>query len=210
MKKQGFTLIELLIVIAIIGIMATIIMVAYGNVHAKSRDAKRTADLNAFSGAVKMYYVDHKSYPKTDPLACGSRVRSINDQRWNNLFGNAISPYVATPLAVDPKNYAPTGGANLPIWQDTDKNDYFYTYMSTDVSYVLATRMESYNSGNYSQLGKSTISPPNGIKVEDCRVPAKKGEVGRSIVAEGFASSPVAQVYDSENIGYYFIGENLK
>lgn len=207
MKKRGFTLIELLIVIAIIGIMATIIMVAYGNVHAKSRDAKRIADVNAFSGAVKMYYVDHKVYPKTDPIACGSRVRSTNDQRWNNLFGNAISPYIATPLAVDPKNDAPSSDSNLPIWQDTDKNDYFYTYMSTDVSYVLATRMESYNSGNYSRLGKSTISPPNGIKVEDCRVPAKPGDLGRSLVDEGFGS---ALVYDPANIGYYFVGENLK
>ncbi len=44
-KLLGFTLVELLIVIAIIGLIATIVFVALGSVTKKARDTKRKADL---------------------------------------------------------------------------------------------------------------------------------------------------------------------
>ncbi len=45
-KKAGFTLIETLVVIAIIGILATIILVAVSSVALKARDTKRKAELS--------------------------------------------------------------------------------------------------------------------------------------------------------------------
>lgn len=62
-KKRGFTLIELLIVIAIIGILSTIVMVAYSGLQTRSRDSKRKGDLQAMSSGANLYYADNKSYP---------------------------------------------------------------------------------------------------------------------------------------------------
>src|SRR3990167_6802356 len=43
-KLRGFTLIELLMVIAIIGILSSIVMVSLGSSKTKLRDAKRVSD----------------------------------------------------------------------------------------------------------------------------------------------------------------------
>ncbi len=48
-NKKGFTIIELLIVIVVIGILAAIGFVAYGNVTKSARDSDRQADASAIS-----------------------------------------------------------------------------------------------------------------------------------------------------------------
>lgn len=44
MRQRGFTIVELLIVIVIIGILATLVIVAYTGIQTKVRDAKIQAD----------------------------------------------------------------------------------------------------------------------------------------------------------------------
>ncbi len=63
---RGFTLIELLVVIAIIGLLANLVMAGVNNARAKARDAKRLADIDTLIKAIRMYYIDHGSYPGSD------------------------------------------------------------------------------------------------------------------------------------------------
>jgi len=62
-KKRGFTLIELLVVIAIIGILSSIIMVSLSSAKARSRDAKRVADIKNIQLALDLYFNDNGVYP---------------------------------------------------------------------------------------------------------------------------------------------------
>jgi general secretion pathway protein G len=61
-KQAGFTIVELLIVIVVIAILATISIVAYNGIQARSRDSIRKQDLATLVKATQLYYVDKGDY----------------------------------------------------------------------------------------------------------------------------------------------------
>ena len=62
-KKQGFTLIELLVVISIIGLLASVVLVAVNKTRMKARNARRVADIRNIVNALELYYNDNGYYP---------------------------------------------------------------------------------------------------------------------------------------------------
>ena len=75
-NKQGFTLIELLVVIAIIGLLSTLSIVALNQARARSRDARRIADVKQIQTALEMYYNDLYSYPASGDVTAGAKIAS--------------------------------------------------------------------------------------------------------------------------------------
>ena len=61
--QQGFTLIELMIVVAIIGILASIALPAYQNYMAKSKLVEATTFLDAQKGVVSEVWASNASFP---------------------------------------------------------------------------------------------------------------------------------------------------
>jgi len=57
-------LIELLVVVAIIGLLASIVTVSLTSARAKGRDARRIADIKTIEVSLRMYYTDNGMYPK--------------------------------------------------------------------------------------------------------------------------------------------------
>lgn len=62
-KAHGFTLIELLVVISIIGLLASVVLVALNSARQKSRDAKRISDMNQMSKAFELFFNTASAYP---------------------------------------------------------------------------------------------------------------------------------------------------
>lgn len=60
--KQGFTLVELLIVVAIIGILATVVLISLNDARTKARDVRRLADVRQVALALELYYNKVGSY----------------------------------------------------------------------------------------------------------------------------------------------------
>lgn len=61
---RGFTLVELMVVIAIIGLLTSIVSLGLMSAKQKSRDSKRIADLKTIQLALSLYYNDNLMYPK--------------------------------------------------------------------------------------------------------------------------------------------------
>lgn len=61
--NKGFTLIEILVVIAIIGILASIVFVNVGSVRQKARNVKRLSDIRAYVVAFDVALGENGEYP---------------------------------------------------------------------------------------------------------------------------------------------------
>lgn len=65
-KQSGFTIIELLIVIAIIGILATLVLTNFRGAQAKGRDTVRKNDINSIYQKLEEFYNENGGYPDGD------------------------------------------------------------------------------------------------------------------------------------------------
>jgi general secretion pathway protein G len=115
MKRRGFTLVELLIVIAIIGILSVVVVVAVGGAQAKSRDTKRKADIKAISMALESYKSFQSAYPKapeSDVSGCtndrNGYTRVDKESPCVNL-SNLVSKGYLSAFPVDPSQNTVVG-----------------------------------------------------------------------------------------------------
>jgi len=70
MKKinKGFTLVELLVVMAILGVLVTLIGTAFRTAQARGRDVQRKSDLKQIANALELFFNDYGFYPPGDVL----------------------------------------------------------------------------------------------------------------------------------------------
>ena len=84
LKNRGFTMVELLVVLAVIGILSSVVIVSVSNARANARDKVRVADLAQAQLAMKLYSVQNGTF-----LVSGTG-HSGNGQGW---FSYAGGPY---------------------------------------------------------------------------------------------------------------------
>lgn len=134
-NKQAFTLLELLVVVAIIGIISTLAIVALQGARAKARDAKRISDIRQIQTALELHFNDFSAYP--------SEV----------LPGGTIGEGASTYMLVVPQGPTPADGS-------CSSTEYVYQQLDGGRSYYIQFCL----SGNTGSLGAGVkCASPMGI-----------------------------------------------
>lgn len=110
--QKGFTLIELLVVIAIIGLLASVVLLALNSARAKSRDAKRVADIRQVQSGLELYFNDCGTYPVSVVSPGVSLTNTVKLQQGTAAAGGSYCTTVNTAPATATTGIVNTANAN--------------------------------------------------------------------------------------------------
>lgn len=141
---RGFTIVEMLVVIAIIGLLASVTFALMQTTRAKARDAERESEIKTLQNALAIYVTSEKIYPTTSAEGvCLGGSDSVSSAL---VSANALP---TTPL--DPLHNC---GSGLP---SASNHHYHYTSLLGD-TYVITYFLET-DSIHGKSAGVQTASP---------------------------------------------------
>jgi prepilin-type N-terminal cleavage/methylation domain-containing protein len=160
-NQRGFTLIEMLVVIAIIGLLASVVLLALNSARSKSRDAKRAADVRQIMTALELYFNDCGSYPSSAVagIAMGTANQSLSNGSAANCGtnlggGGANGGFGTTPGATIYMAQTPSA----PTPQDG-------TCVATSTSTAFGTGV---NGNSYLYVGQATTGISSDYNLRFC------------------------------------------
>lgn len=153
--RRGFTLIELLAVVAIIGILSSVVISSVNQARSRARDTKRISDVRQIQNALEVYFANNGYYPEFTSLNPRCNTRPSGTNSLNILVSQGFISVVPD----DPKNISSTpnycyeyvGLGNLSIYPTASgvlcggkpRTDYKYTLLFSlekpSTGYPLAT-----------------------------------------------------------------------
>ena len=111
----GFTMIELLVVVAIIGLLVSLILVRFNGIQRKSRDTRRIVDVGELAKALNLYNNDFAAYPIYDGYITGSDSVSTALKNYGYLRSIPLDPMNRQVDSITYKYDYSSDGANFQI-----------------------------------------------------------------------------------------------
>jgi prepilin-type N-terminal cleavage/methylation domain-containing protein len=105
-NKSGFTLVELMVVVAIIGILASVVLVSLGSARGKTLDSRRISDIKEIQISLEEYLNDRGQLPNIGIGPSGENIAYIDNSTSSNVAWDALktelAPYILLP---EPPNH---------------------------------------------------------------------------------------------------------
>ena len=146
--KKAYTLIEMLMVVAIIGVLASSIIIGLGASRASARDARRITDLKNVQVVLELYYNKYGFYPRQGELATGS-------MSWSDFNTIMTSKEVDLKINKLPRDPSSSSGKS-------------YMYGTNGQSYVLGAQLETDHPSLNESLKENTFGVPCSDKNVYC------------------------------------------
>lgn len=152
---KGFTLVELLVVMAILGVLVTLIGTSFRSTQIRGRDVQRKSDLKQIANALELFFNDYGYYPEADEegriMACPYE-KGVGGVSCNWDIGEFVDMYpgTASPRTIYLKRF--------PVDPVTGYN-YFYRLPDSDnKKFQLFAKLE--NTEDQDCMGGDCRIPP--------------------------------------------------
>ncbi len=149
-KNNGFTLVELLVVVAIIGIMASVAYGSLGLSSKKTRDRQRVSDMQNIQLALRIYKDQYGQYPEFDGgITIGS--------------GGAMDTLLAPFFVIVPRDPLSASDSGYVYYYDSELK---CSNISTESVAIFVSKTEAAGTANWEEVcGIPGIAdtPGNGV-----------------------------------------------
>ena len=114
--QSGFNLLQIIILTFICIVLGSVVLLAYSNAKATSRDGKRVSDIQQLQLALKYFYQEYGYYPQNSPSYQAVGV--------DNAFARFVTSWPNAPTPID-------GSCTV------NSNAYIYEQVSGGESYTI-------------------------------------------------------------------------
>lgn len=107
-REAGFTLVELLVVLAIIGLLTTVVVINVLPMQGRAKVQKAEADIALIEQALEFWRIDTGRYPSTEeglavlaaPSPTGAKLKNLPADPWGKPYGYVVPGADGQPYAV--------------------------------------------------------------------------------------------------------------